>query len=114
MYEKGTLLRPEKITRKINIAYLFLLVYFSIFVEINKNTMGNDMGPVIGICLALVLFVCILLLCRELTCWYLKINIRIDQQNETNRLLRKIAGEPELSKENKSKEKKNISETKAE
>ena len=33
---------------------------------------------------------------RAITLWYFKINERITQQHETNRLLRKLAGEPEL------------------
>jgi len=34
---------------------------------------------------------------RVLILWYYKIDERITQQHETNRLLRKLAGEPEIN-----------------
>lgn len=41
------------------------------------------------IILALVIYLAL----REVNCWYFKINEMLKQQQETNRLLRKIAGE---------------------
>lgn len=45
------------------------------------------------IILAVVLIVAVFLLCRELVCWYWKINKSISNQEEIIRLLKKIAGE---------------------
>ena len=41
----------------------------------------------------------LLLIIRPLNLWYWKVNERLDNQKEQNRLLRKIAGEPEIKKE---------------
>lgn len=48
------------------------------------------------ILMSVIAIVVIALLIRELLCWYYKINKRLDNQKEMIRLLRKIAGEPEL------------------
>lgn len=44
--------------------------------------------------LLLLLSVGIFILCRELICWYWKINQQVENQQEIIRLLKKIAGEP--------------------
>lgn len=45
------------------------------------------------IVLVIVLIVAVFLLCREIVCWYWKINKSIANQEEIIRLLKKIAGE---------------------
>ena len=45
------------------------------------------------IVLVVVLIVAVFLLCREIVCWYWKINKVIANQEEIIRLLKKIAGE---------------------
>lgn len=47
------------------------------------------------IILLILLFIALLFLCRELFCWYWKVNERISNQKEIIRLLRKLAGEDE-------------------
>jgi len=39
----------------------------------------------------MVIVICVFLLCREITCWYFKINKRIELQEKTNTLLESIA-----------------------
>lgn len=53
---------------------------------------GSGFG-ILSILLALIIIVCIFLLCREIVCWYWKINKTISNQEEIIRLLRKIANE---------------------
>lgn len=59
------------------------------------------MSDTTGIIWILVIVTVIFLLWigRELTCWYLKINERIDIMNETNNLLRIIASGRKLNDE---------------
>lgn len=47
------------------------------------------------IILLILLFIALFFLCRELLCWYWKVNERISNQKEIIRLLRKLAGEDE-------------------
>lgn len=42
------------------------------------------------IIISLVFAIFLILVCREIVCWYCKINIRIDLQKETNKLLREL------------------------
>ena len=55
---------------------------------------SSDSGwGLITILLVVVLIVAVFLLCREIVCWYWKINKSIANQEEIIRLLKKIAGE---------------------
>ena len=53
--------------------------------------------------LLMVLLICaiIFIVCRELLCWYYKINKMVSNQEEIIRLLKKIAGEDKITFENK-------------
>lgn len=51
--------------------------------------------------LILALIIAVFFLGRALFLWYFKVNDIIKNQNEQNRLLRKIAGEPELIEDKK-------------
>jgi hypothetical protein len=46
--------------------------------------------PIVGILIALIVFIVIFLILRELVMWYWKINERIELQKETNELLKKL------------------------
>ena len=41
---------------------------------------------------------------REIFCWYYRINERVDLQKETNRLLKKIAGELPVNRDQPKKQ----------
>lgn len=43
-----------------------------------------------GIVIGLVILIVVFLLCREIVCWYWKINIAVKLMEEQNQLLRKI------------------------
>lgn len=45
--------------------------------------------------LLILLFIALFFLCRELLCWYWKVNERINNQKEIIRLLKKLAKEDE-------------------
>lgn len=51
----------------------------------------------------MVLLICVIIfiVCRELICWYYKINKMVSNQEEIIRLLKKIAGEDKLTSDNK-------------
>lgn len=51
---------------------------------------GDNFGFIVA---ALALIVVLFFLCRELICWYYKINKQISNQEEVIRLLKKIANE---------------------
>lgn len=64
--------------------------------------MDNTTEIAIKVILVLIVIGVLWYALREIVCWYYKINERIDLQKETNRLLRKMVGEPELLEEKKS------------
>lgn len=53
----------------------------------------SDPSMLLGI---LVICIIVIAFIRNAVLWYYKIDERITQQHETNRLLRKLAGEPEI------------------
>ena len=68
-----------------------------------------------SIIIIILVAVGIFFICRELNCWYLKINARkeleenmVKNQKEIIRLLRKLNGEPEVMEEKAEPEKKDI------
>lgn len=52
--------------------------------------------------LLILLFIALFFLCRELLCWYWKVNERINNQKEIIRLLKKIAKEEDTPTQDKS------------
>lgn len=58
-------------------------------------------GEVGSVLIVLLICVIIFIICRELLCWYYKINKMVDNQKEIIRLLKKIAGEDKLASDNK-------------
>lgn len=64
--------------------------------ELFDNIIKNS-SPLVFLFILVVLF----FIFREVVNWFWKINEQIKLQKETNRLLRKIAGEPELEEEKK-------------
>lgn len=51
----------------------------------------------------MVLLICVIIfiVCRELLCWYYKINKMVSNQEEIIRLLKKIAGEDKITSDDK-------------
>lgn len=58
-------------------------------------------GEIGSVLIVLLICVIIFIICRELLCWYYKINKMVDNQKEIIRLLKKIAGEDKLASDNK-------------
>lgn len=56
---------------------------------------AGEVPPFVLFVLYIVLIVAVFLICREIVCWYWKINKSISNQEEIIRLLKKIANEPE-------------------
>ena len=52
--------------------------------------------------LLILLFIALFFLCRELLCWYWKVNERINNQKEIIRLLKKLAKEEDTPTQDKS------------
>lgn len=52
--------------------------------------------------LLILLFIALFFLCRELLCWYWKVNERINNQKEIIRLLKKLAKEEDAPTQDKS------------
>lgn len=75
--------------KKITLSLLALLP-MSLFAQAPAVSSGGDYGY-----LLFVLLICVLIfiVCRELLCWYWKINKMVSNQEEIIRLLRKIADE---------------------
>lgn len=59
----------------------------------------DTVSSVVLFVLYVIFIVAVFLICREIVCWYWKINKSIKNQEEIIRLLKKIAGEPEEPKE---------------
>ncbi len=53
-------------------------------------------GALTIIAISIAILILLLLIFREIVLWYTKVNERIALQKETNRLLRKLAGEKKL------------------
>lgn len=64
----------------------------------------KDDSAVGAIILGITGLIILFFVCRELFCWYYKINERIALQKETNRLLRKLVGEPPINDQLKEQE----------
>lgn len=60
-------------------------------------------GEIGSVLIVLLICVIIFIICRELLCWYYKINKMVSNQEEIIRLLKKIAdkGEGDISSKNK-------------
>ncbi len=70
---------------------ILMLIPLSVFAQAPAKS-DSGMG-FLTIIVTLIVIVGIFLLCRELVCWYWKINKTISNQEEIIRLLRKIANE---------------------
>ena len=75
--------------KKISLSLLALLPT-SLFAQAPASTNGGDYSDVLFF---LIIFLVIFIVCRELLCWYWKINKMVSNQEEIIRLLRKIADE---------------------
>ena len=75
--------------KKITLSLLALLPT-SLFAQAPASTNGGDYSDVLFF---LIIFLVIFIVCRELLCWYWKINKMVSNQEEIIRLLRKIADE---------------------
>lgn len=54
-------------------------------------------GEIGSVLMVLLICVIIFIVCRELICWYYKINKMVSNQEEIIRLLKKIAGEDKIT-----------------
>lgn len=77
--------------KKITLLLLAILP-MSLFAQAPAVSSGGDYGYLLFV---LLIGVLIFIVCRELLCWYWKINKMVSNQEETIRLLKKIAGEEE-------------------
>ncbi|WP_300697498.1 hypothetical protein [uncultured Bacteroides sp.] len=75
--------------KKITLSLLALLP-MSLFAQAPAISSGSDYGYLL---FTLLIGVLIFIVCRELLCWYWKINKMIANQDEIIRLLKKIADE---------------------
>lgn len=68
----------------------FAIVPMTLFAQAPASSSSDGFGSVL-----LVLLICaiIFIVCRELLCWYYKINKMVSNQEEIIRLLKKIANE---------------------
>ena len=71
---------------------LFLLVSIPI-TAFSQSPVLNSGSGFMSFLLALAVCIILFLLCREILCWYWKINKMVSNQEEIIRLLRKIADE---------------------
>lgn len=69
---------------------LFAMTPMALFAQAPSMGSGNGFGTIL-----MVLIICIIvfIICRELICWYYKINKMVSNQDEIIRLLKKIANE---------------------
>lgn len=79
------------------IIFLSVLIPSALFAQAPAPATG-EVGSVL---IVLLICVIIFIICRELLCWYYKINKMVDNQKEIIRLLKKIAGEDKLASDNK-------------
>lgn len=84
-----------------NIFLILSLLPISVFAQ-SPSQYGNGF-ELFSLVIILITTIIIFLLCREIICWYWKINKFISNQEEIIRLLKKIAGENSIE-ENKPKE----------
>lgn len=75
--------------RKVTLLSLVILPT-TLFAQAPAIDSGNGFMTILMVILILLL---IFIVCRELVCWYYKINKMVSNQEEIIKLLRKIAGE---------------------
>lgn len=74
-------------------------LFISAFLLPTAAMAADTVSSVVSFVLYVIFIVAVFLICREIVCWYWKINKSIKNQEEIIRLLKKIAGEPEEPKE---------------
>lgn len=69
---------------------LFAIMPMALFAQAPATDSGDGFGTIL-----MILLICIIvfIICRELICWYYKINKMVSNQEEIIRLLKKIANE---------------------
>lgn len=75
--------------KKVTLLSLAILPTMS-FAQAPTISKGPDFGALL---LVLLIGILIFIVCRELLCWYWKVNKMVSNQEEIIRLLKKIAGE---------------------
>lgn len=59
--------------------------------------LGFDGGSLLVFLLILGLTLIVLIISREIVCWYWKVNERLEEQKRTNRLLKKLLEKGEVN-----------------
>lgn len=71
---------------------LFIMMPMALFAQAPPSPAIGEIGAVL---MVLLICVIIFIVCRELICWYYKINKMVSNQEEIIRLLKKIANKGE-------------------
>ena len=80
----------NQIIMKKTLLSIMAILPMSLFAQAPSGDSGSSFMNII---IAIIILVIIFLVCREIVCWYWKINKTISNQEEIIRLLKKIAKE---------------------